>query len=164
MWGHILGETVSSIRTGRSYLKKREELEAMGFSYLASVQVHSAPRISPACPLDHHTTQSPSSRSLTPLPLPHPIASQMKYEREYAYTYVRSALTQYKAIHGHLKPKTDEVCEGDAYPENLRGFKIGLVVPHIRTGRCFKDMRADLEVRPMDTLPRPLSSPHLAPI
>jgi len=88
----------------------------------------------------------------------------MKYEREYAYTYVRSALTQYKAIHGHLKPKTDEVCEGDAYPENLRGFKIGLVVPHIRTGRCFKDMRVDLEVRPMDTLTRPLSSPYLAPI
>ena len=51
MWGHILGETVSSIRTGRSYLKKREELEAMGFSYLANVQVPS-----PACPLDHHTT------------------------------------------------------------------------------------------------------------
>ena len=71
----------------------------------------------------------------------------MKYEREFAYCYVRSALVRYKELKGHLKPKTDEVCEGEEYPENLRGFKIGLVVPHIRGGRCFSEMRADLEVR-----------------
>ena len=49
MWGFVLGETVSSIRTGRSYLKRREELEEMGFSYLAAVQVR--PCIAPVQPL-----------------------------------------------------------------------------------------------------------------
>ena len=31
------------------------------------------------------------------------------------------------------------------YAEELRGFKIGLVVPHIRSGRCWRDMKSDLE-------------------
>ena len=106
-WGYGLGSTVTQIRAGKSYLKRREELEAIGFSYLASI-------------------------------LP-------KYEREYEYSYVRAALVRYQELHDHIRPKSDEVCQGDEWPKNLRGFKIGLIAPHIRSGRCWKDHREDLE-------------------
>jgi len=113
MWGHLLGSTVNQIRSGKSYLKKREELEAMGFSYVAHL-------------------------------LP-------KYEREYDYSVVRAALVRYKELKGHVRPRPDEVCEGDEYPENLRGFKIGLIVPHIKSGKCWRDMRDDLNrCRPLN--------------
>ena len=106
-WGYGLGSTVNQIRTGKSYLKRREELEAIGFSYLSAI-------------------------------LP-------KYEREYEYSYVRAALVRYQELNDHIRPKSDEKCEGDDWPENLRGFKIGLIVPHIRSGQCWKAHREDLE-------------------
>lgn len=106
-WGYALGQTVNSIRGGHSYIKKREELEDMGFSYLSHLQP--------------------------------------KYEREYNYSYVREALVRYQQLKGHVRPRMEEACEGEEWPENFRGFRLGQLIPHIRAGRIWKDMRADLE-------------------
>ena len=107
LWGYALGQTVNSIRGGHSYIKKREELEGMGFSYVSHLQP--------------------------------------KYEREYNYAYVREALVRYHQQKGHMRPRLDEACEGDEWPENFKGFRLGTLVPHIRAGRIWKDMRPDLE-------------------
>ena len=37
----LLGDIVSAIRTGKSYLKKKDELQAMGFSYLVGAYLMS---------------------------------------------------------------------------------------------------------------------------
>ena len=36
-----------------------------------------------------------------------------KYEREYEYPIVKAALTRYHELHGHIRPKTGDICDGE---------------------------------------------------
>ena len=40
-----------------------------------------------------------------------------KYEREYEYPIVRAALSRYHELHGHIRPKSNDVCDGEDYAE-----------------------------------------------
>ena len=68
------------------------------------------PPITPLTPPHPPITPHHPSPPPPPLPQAHLLP---KYEREYEYPVVRAALIRYRELHGHIRPKTNDVCDGE---------------------------------------------------